>query len=198
MGDSSEPLTSVDAGAGIDDVPAVLIEHHARIRELLAAVRVGEGEQRRHAFDELREFLAGHETAEEMVVRPVSVQIMDRDAVAARNHEERHIVRLLAALERIDAGGANFAELFPAFDHALCAHLSHEEAEEFPVLEAELGERDRTAMARWIRRAVVLGPTHAHPGAAGSPMAQRAVTPFTALLDHARDVYERARAGTGR
>jgi hypothetical protein len=198
MAAEPDPLTTVDADKGGEDVPAVLIEQHARIRELLTGVRAGEGEERERAFGELRALLAAHETAEEMVVRPVSVQIMDRDAVAARNHEERHIVRLLAALERLDARGAAFAELFPAFDHALCAHLNQEEAEEFPLLASRLGEPDRTGMARWIRRAVALGPTHAHPGAVGLPMAQRVVTPFTALLDHARDVYERARAGNGR
>jgi hemerythrin superfamily protein len=176
-------------------VIAVLSVQHDRIRELLAEVRDGgRSERRRQAFDALRALLAAHETAEEVVVRPVSAQLMDRDLIADRNREERRIVRLLADLEKLDARGADFAEAFGPFEQALVTHLTMEEAEEFPVLEAEVGERERRAMARWMERAVALGPSHAHPFAAGSPAAQRAVGPFTALLDHARDRLERTRA----
>ena len=174
-------------------VPAVLVDQHHRMRQLLREVAAGEGIPRREAFESFRRLLAAHETAEEIVVRPVSRQIMDRDVVAERNHEERRIVRLLAELEKVDACGAVFEELFPSFTDALDTHLTLEETFEFPILEAELDLRDRIVMARWIHRALALGPTHAHPGAFGSPAAQRAVTPFTALVDHARDVYDRAR-----
>lgn len=202
-----------------ESVLAVLDAQHSRIRELLAEVRDGgvagdgpDGErpdgdgpsgrevrrdvQRAAAFDALRALLAAHETAEEIVVRPVSSQLMSRDVIALRNREERRIVRLLAELERLEVAGPGFAEAFGPFEQALLAHLSLEEAEEFPVIEAEVGERERRAMARWMQRAVAYGPSHAHPLAAGSPRAQRAVSPFTALLDHARDRLERTRAGT--
>jgi hypothetical protein len=171
----------------------VLVDQHHRLRELVHEVTVNEGDPRRRAFESLRRMLAAHETAEEMVVRPVSGQIMDRDAVADRNHEERRIVHLLAELEKVDPCGATFGELFPPFTDALDTHLTLEESSEFPILEAELGARERAAMARWIDRALAHGPTHAHPGAFGSPMAQRAITPFTALVDHARDAYGRSR-----
>jgi hypothetical protein len=179
-------------------VIAVLDAQHDRIRELLADVRGGRGVERHQAFAAFRALLAAHETAEEIVVRPVSAQIMSRDVIAIRNREERHIVRLLAELEKLDAHGAGFADSFDPFDQALTAHLSIEEAEEFPVIEAEVSEPERRAMARWMERAVALGPRHAHPLAAGSPVAQRAVLPFTALLDHARDRLERTRLERGR
>jgi hemerythrin superfamily protein len=174
-------------------VPAVLVDQHRRLRELLAEVGSGAGADRRRSFERFRRLLAAHETAEEMVVRPVSAQIMDRDAVAERNHEERRIVQLLAVMEKLDASDSGFEELLPAFAEALDAHLTLEETSEFPILEAELSEHDRAAMARWIARTLAFGPTHAHPGAFGSPMFQRVVTPFNALVDHARDAYERTR-----
>ncbi|HEX4787581.1 MAG TPA: hemerythrin domain-containing protein [Actinospica sp.] len=186
--------------ASHDAVTAVLEAQHDRLRELLAEVRVragGRGEERHRAFGALRALLAAHETAEEIVLRPVSAQIMSRDVIAIRNREERHIVRLLAELEKLDARGADFAGAFDPFDRALTAHLRVEEAEEFPVIEAEVSEPERRAMARWMERAVALGPSHAHPLAAGSPVAQRAVGPFTALLDHARDRFERSRLERG-
>ena len=174
-------------------VPGVLVEQHRRLRHLLHEVTAGEGEPRREAFESFRRLLAAHETAEEIVVRPISRQIMDRDVVAERNHEERRIVRLLAELEKLDARGAGFEELLPNFTDALDTHMTLEETSEFPTLEAELDWHDRFGMAHWIDRALAYGPTHAHPGAFGSPMAQRAVTPFTALVDHARDAHDRAR-----
>ena len=174
-------------------VPEVLVDQHRRLRELLAEVRATEGGERARSFEHLRRLLAAHETAEEVVVRPVSKQIMDRDAVAQRNHEERRIVQLLAVLEKLEVDGSEFQELFHAFAEDLENHMDLEERTEFPVLVAELGEPDRIAMARWVGRALAMGPTHAHPGAVGSPMIERAVTPFHAFADHARDARRRAR-----
>lgn len=174
-------------------VPEVLVDQHKRLRELLADVRAADAAERGRSFERLRRLLAAHETAEEVVVRPVSKQIMNRDIVAERNHEERRIVQLLAVLEKLDPAGSEFAELFEAFADELEKHLGIEETVEFPVLARELGGRDRIAMARWIERSITLGPTHAHPGLFGSPMIERAVTPFNALVDHARDAYERAK-----
>ena len=183
----------------------VLRAQHDRIRELLAQVRDARGEHRSEAFETLRGLLAAHETAEEVVLRPVSVQIMSRDVTAARNHEERELVKLLAGLDAVcesDAGDAadapdmaatEFGELFVPFERAVVEHLSLEETEEFPVIEEQLDPHESAVMAGWIERAVALGPNRPHPVAAGSPVAQRVLAPFTALLDHARDRFENSR-----
>jgi len=178
-----------------ESVTAVLTDQHDRIRELLAEVRKAGPGERGQVFDGLRALLAAHETGEEVVIRPVSVQVVNRDLIAARNHEERHIVRFLADLERLDAATTGFAEAFEPFARELLAHLAVEEADEFPVLEAEVSVQESRAMARWMERAVAIGPRHAHPFVAGSPFAQRATSPFTALLDHARDRFEHTRPG---
>ena len=194
-GSVSQAEGSVSQNEG--SVVAVLHAQHARIRELLADVHARPAEERQRAFDTLRALLAAHETAEEVVVRPVSVQIANRDMLAARNHEERHILRLLAHLEKLDARGPEFGEALGPFEQALLAHLSMEETEEFPVLEAEVDARELRTMGSWIERAVALGPSHAHPLTAGSPTAQRAFGPFAALADHARDLLDRTRDETG-
>jgi hypothetical protein len=178
-------------------VLAVLFAQHDRVRELLAEVRGAEGEYRWEVFEALRALLAAHETAEETVLRPVSVQIMSRDLTAARNREEREIVKLLAGLDGIDAADGQFGERFVPFEHAVVEHVSMEEAEEFPVIEDRLDPHESAVMARWIQRAVVLGPTRPHPAAVGSPAAQRVVAPFAALLDHARDLFDGSRDNQG-
>jgi hypothetical protein len=174
-------------------VLTVLYAQHVCIRELLAEVRGACGGRRRQVFETLRELLAAHETAEETVLRPVSVQIMSRDVTAARNREEREIVKLLAGLDDIEAVDAEFDERFVPFEHAVLGHLSMEEAEEFPVIEEQVDPHESAVMARWIERAIALGPTHPHPAVAGSPVAQRVVAPFSAMLDHARDLFDSVR-----
>ena len=176
-------------------VVTVLHAQHDRVRELLAEVRGTEGEPRRQAFEALRELLAAHETAEEIVLRPVSVQVMSREVTVARNREEREIVRLLADLEGFDAADAEFAERFVPFERAVVEHLSLEETEEFPVIEAQIDPHESGVMGRWIERATALGPSHPHPATVGSPFAQRVVAPFAALLDHARDLFDGSRPG---
>jgi hypothetical protein len=186
-------------------VLTVLRAQHDRIRELLAQVRDAEGAGGSEAFEALRGLLAAHETAEEVVLRPVGVQLMSRDITAARNREERELVKLLAGLDEIYENDENrrsgtaavasteFGARFVPFERTVVEHLSLEEAEEFPVIEELLDPHESAVMAGWIERAVALGPNRPHPVAAGSPAAQRVVAPFTALLDHARNLFENSR-----
>jgi hemerythrin superfamily protein len=175
-------------------VLTVLHAQHDRVRALLAEVRDAEDPERgAAAFEALRELLAAHETAEELVLRPVSVQVIDRSVTAARNREEHAIVKLLAELEGIDVADAQFRGRFAAFERAVVEHLSREEAEEFPLIEQRVDPHESGVMARWIERATAAGPTHAHPAAVGSPMAQRVVAPFASLLDRARDLFDGSR-----
>jgi Hemerythrin HHE cation binding domain len=174
-------------------VLTVLRAQHVRLRELLAEVRGADDRERGAAFEALRELLAAHETAEEIVLRPVSVKVMSRTVTTARNREEHGIVKLLAELQAVDVADAEFGERFIAFEHAVVEHLSLEESEEFPAIGELIDPHESGVMARWIERATALGPTHPHPAAVGSPMARRVVAPFTALLDHARDLFDSSR-----
>jgi Hemerythrin HHE cation binding domain len=81
------------------DVITILLEQHQRIRELFTDVKRAEGSRKQQAFDELRILLAVHETAEEMVLRPVSCQDAGAAVAGARNQEEREATRMLAVLE---------------------------------------------------------------------------------------------------
>jgi hypothetical protein len=175
-------------------VLAVLFEQHGRIRESLSDVRSASGDARAETFYALVRLLAAHETAEEIVLRPVSVQIMDRDAVADRNHEERRIVELLTDLEKLDElAGPAFDALFGPLEQAVAEHLTMEETTEFPAIESDVDEKELLTMGRWIRHALALGPTRPHLVPAGHPVAERVSLPFTALADHAKDLFERTR-----
>jgi hypothetical protein len=170
----------------------VLLEQHARIRDLFAEVDHAQGEKKQQPFDELRELLAVHETGEEMVLRPVSTQTAGKEIAEARNHEEDEAAHVLAELEKLDVASAQFAEKFAHFEQAVSDHADHEETEEFPTVLAARSEQDLQRMGRMLMAAQKLAPTHPHPGVAGSTAAQYAVGPFASLLDRARDAFKRS------
>jgi hemerythrin superfamily protein len=177
------------------DVVRILLEQHARVRDLFADLAEVAGADRQARFDELRELLAAHETAEELVLRPLSRDIAGDSVVDARNREEDEATRMLADLEKLDATSADFDRLLVQFEAAVLEHAAREEREEFPHVVAGHDEAERARLGAILRAAEALGPTHAHPSAAGSPVAQYALGPFASLLDRARDAVKRATSG---
>jgi hemerythrin superfamily protein len=169
------------------DVIRILLEQHARIRELFTEVQSESGDHRQHAFDELRALLAVHETAEEMVLRPVSKDVAGAAVVDARNHEEEEATKHLYELEKLDVDSAEFLSRIAQLELAVTNHAEHEEREEFPLVIAECDEDQRQKMGRKVKAAEKVAPTHPHPSAAGSPAAQYVLGPFASLLDRSRD-----------
>jgi hypothetical protein len=178
------------------DILAILLEQHARIRELFTHVKGAEGEHKQQTFDELRALLAVHETAEEMVLRPVSSKDAGSEVADARNREEEQATRLLNDLEQKDASSAEFDRMFADLERAVLEHAEHEEREEFPPVRAQEDQDRLISMGKALRAAEKLAPTHPHPTAAGSPAAQWTVGPFASLVDRARDVVKNAMPGT--
>lgn len=194
MGDPAQDrLTAAQLPEG--DVIRVLLEQHARIRELFTDVRVAMGGHKRQAFDELRALLAVHETAEEMVLRPISKDVAGEDVVRARNEEEQDATEVLKRLEQLDITSAEFDTMLAQLQAAVAQHAENEEQEEFPHVLAECDAAKRQSMGKALKGAESIAPTHPHPSTAGQPAAvQLAVGPFISLVDRARD----ALTGTGR
>jgi len=170
------------------DVIRILLEQHARIRELFDDVSSADGEHKQHAFDELRALLAVHETAEEMVVRPVTKGTDGGEQVAdARNHEESEANEVLKELEKMDVDSTEFDTRLAGFQKAVSEHAEAEEREEFPQILASCDEDKRASMGKQLKAAEGIAPTHPHPSAAGSPAAQYTVGPMASLVDRTRD-----------
>jgi hemerythrin superfamily protein len=169
------------------DVIAVLLSQHQRVKQLMADIRAADGDYKRQTFDELRALLAVHETAEEMVLRPVTRSIGDQAIADARNSEEHEANQVLAELEKLDPVSTAFDATFAGFEQAVLRHARNEEHEEFPRVKAQTDAERRARLGTALLRAEKLAPTHPHPGAAGSSTAQWAVGPFASLVDRARD-----------
>ncbi|ADP84490.1 hemerythrin domain-containing protein [Pseudofrankia inefficax] len=169
-----------------DDVVGMLLNQHARIRDLFAEVRTESGQHKQHAFDELRALLAVHETAEEMIVRPVTTQV-DKSVADARDHEEDEAGHVLRALEKMDVNSAEFDRELAEFEQAVSHHAEHEESEEFPRVRGVRNEEELEKMGRRLRTAEKIAPTHPHPSTAGSTAAQWTVGPIVSIIDRVRD-----------
>lgn len=174
------------------DVVRILLEQHARIRELFSEVSSATSETREGVFAELRALLAVHETAEEMVLRPVTNEYAD-EVAAARNAEEAEANEVLAELEKLDLESPEFLTRITTFEQSVIRHAEAEEHEEFPVVLAHCDEAMRQRMGKQVLAAESLAPTHPHPSVAGSTGAQFAVGPFLSLVDKARDAFRKAK-----
>jgi len=173
------------------DVIRILLEQHARIRDLFEDVKESEGEHKEQAFDELRALLAVHETAEEMVLRPVSQEVAGEAVVEERNHEEQEANYVLQQLESMDVNSADFDEQLEMFEQAVDRHAEAEEHDEFPAILEGCDEERRAAMGKRLKAVEGIAPTHPHPSTAGSPAAQWTVGPFASIIDRARDALSR-------
>ena len=191
MGDAAEDRAKA-AELPEGDVIRILLEQHARIRDLFQDVRSAEGEHKQQAFDELRALLAVHETAEEMVLRPVSSEAAGKAVAEARNDEEAEANVVLKELEKLDVAGADFDAKLAEFQKAVEEHAEAEENDEFPHILSSCDESKRHRMGNQIKAAEAVAPTHPHPSAAGSPAAQWAVGPFASLVDRTRDAIKAA------
>jgi len=64
------------------DVIEFLLNQHQQVKGLMADVLASTGEERQRYFDTVRELLARHETAEEMIIRPLTKKAPGGDQIA--------------------------------------------------------------------------------------------------------------------
>ena len=171
------------------DVIQFLLDQHQQVRGLLDDVLASSGEERQRYFDSVRELLARHETAEEMIVRPLTRRAPGGQQVAeGRMEEENEAKEVLAGLEKLDVDSAEFTQKFSEFRQAVLDHAQAEETDEFPLLRQN-NDEDALVKARdRVRRAEAMAPTHPHPSAR-TTAANYVAGPFAAMLDRAKDAF---------
>ena len=131
------------------DSPTVIDEiqkDHRVIEALLDRVATGAGEDRRRAFEELAQYLAKHEAAEQAVVRP-EIELVDPDEAEHREAEESTADEMIERLRAMDVDSPAFDQLFARFRGAVLDHAKHEETEEHPELEANVPPERLVEMA---------------------------------------------------
>jgi Hemerythrin HHE cation binding domain len=176
------------------DVVEFLKGQHNQIKDMFDDVLyASESKAREQAFVDLRQLLAVHETAEEMVVHPrARGELDDGDAIVdARLREEHEAKQELSKLEGMDIDSPEFLTALKVFRDAVVDHAEREEAEEFGQLQRELGADELKRMASAVRAAEAIAPTRPHPGVESAKL-NFALGPFASMLDRARDVISAA------
>jgi len=184
----------IDTNQTKGDLVDQLLEQHELVRQAINGVaRTTTAESRQEAFDALRELLARHETAEEMIVRPLTRDIDNGEAVAeARMDEENESKVVLKELENLDIASVEFARTFETFAKSVLEHAIAEETYEFPLLRTLDAEKLENAERQFLL-AEKTAPTHPHPSARSTAM-NFVAGPFAAVADRARDAVSRVKS----
>jgi hemerythrin superfamily protein len=190
MGDAAEDRAKASE-LPEGDVIRILLEQHAQVRDLFAQIQAAPATGRQGLFDDLRALLAVHETAEEMVLRPEAEGDDWKHVADERNQEESEANEVLKELERLDTQSEAFLAKLTTFEKAVDEHAEAEENEEFPRVLAACDEEERRKLGDRLRAVEKMAPTHPHPSAAGSPMAQALTGPFASMVDRVRDAMSR-------
>jgi hemerythrin superfamily protein len=177
-----------------DEVVAFLKAQHNLIEDMFDEVlHASNPKAREKPFVELRQLLAMHETAEEMVVHPRVRREADAgDAIVdARLQEEHEAKEMLARIEKLHITSRQFIAEVSKLRDAVLDHARHEEDEEFPVLQRKVDAVDLKRMGSAVRAAEAIAPTRPHPGVESAKL-NFAVGPFASMLDRARDLIQQA------
>ncbi len=170
-----------------------LLEQHKTVTNLIDAVRNGPRESRQDNFDQLRELLAVHETAEELILRPITRhEVPGGDTVAdARMAEENEAKKVLAGLEKMDATSEEFLTAFAGFAQDVITHANNEESQEFPLVREHQNSEALADLGESLEKAEKAAPTHPHPSAK-TTAANAVMGPFAAMVDKVRDAMSGA------
>lgn len=177
-----------------DEVVAFLKAQHNLIEDMFDEVlHASDPQAREKPFVELRQLLAVHETAEEMVVHPrVRREARAGDTIVdARLTEEHDAKEALSQIEKLDITSQRFIHELTKLRDAVLDHAKHEENEEFPVLKREVDADELKRMGTAVRAAEAIAPTRPHPGVESAKL-NFAVGPFASMLDRARDLIQQA------
>jgi hemerythrin superfamily protein len=175
-----------------DEVVAYLKAQHNLIEDMFDQVLYATDPQAREKpFVDLRQLLAVHETAEEMVVHPRVRREVDAidSVVDARLEEEHEAKELLSRIEKIDITSQQFIDELTKLRDAVLDHAQHEEKYEFPKLQEELDADELKRLTTAVRAAEAIAPTRPHAGVE-SAILNFAVGPFASMVDRVRDLIE--------
>lgn len=165
-----------------------LLRQHQQAEKLIDEIKRASAHARGPLFDELREMLAVHETAEELVLRPVTKSLGDEGKRIAEERfaEENEAKQVLAELEKLDPASEAFLTEFGAFAADVLEHATNEEQQEFPLVRRENDSDRLKKLGAAMEKVEQVAPTHPHPSAK-STAANTILGPFAAITDRIRD-----------
>jgi hemerythrin-like domain-containing protein len=181
------------------DVFTVLSQDHEEVKRMLAELEKGPSRITGASEDQLAlrtkmtEQLiieeSKHEALEEMYFWPVvRDHLPDGDTLADRaTGQEQEAKDVLAKLDKLDAGDAEFEKLLGTFIGAAREHIQFEETAVWPGLRTALNTERAAELGTQIAEGKKTAPTRPHPHTPPSPGALKTAGPIAAAADRARD-----------
>jgi hemerythrin-like domain-containing protein len=130
-----------------------------------------------------------HEAAEEEYFWPVvRDRLPDGDRLA--DHaiaQETDAKQVLARLDKLPAGQAEFSELMSKYIPAAREHIGYEEGVVWPTLQAALTAAEAEELGKDIALAKEIAPTRPHPHIPPQPSVLKTAGPAVAAADKVRD-----------
>jgi hypothetical protein len=150
---SEDMRTGLESGPE-DDVVAIVLRQHDRIRTLMNQVSNTAGHSRLQALTELTALIKAHERAEQAVLRPVGVDVEGKRSAKARTREEAAADEALLRLDGLDVDSTEFRDIFDAFREIVEEHAAAEEAHELEPMRQQLPLEERVRLGQAFLEAV--------------------------------------------
>jgi hemerythrin superfamily protein len=173
------------------NVIELLENDHREVDELFRRVNLSDKPE---SLDELTKQivhdLSVHAAVEEQFVYPLIRAKVDGGGALADEAIEEHqeAKRLLADLEKQEAGSAEHSATMQELIGAIRHHVEEEESDVLPKLRAEVDESMLDKLGVLVEQAKKVVPTHPHPLVPGTATAQLVAGPWAATMDKVRDL----------
>ncbi len=181
------------------DVFTVLAMDHLEVKGMLAELEKGPTKATGASADQLAlrkkmtEQLiieeSKHEALEEMYFWPaVRTHLESGNTLAdTATGQEQDAKQVLADLDKLKAGDADFEKLLSAFIVDARKHIEFEESQVWPLLRTALPSETSAELGSKIAEGKKTAPTRPHPHTPPSPGVLRTAGPVAAAADKARD-----------
>ncbi|MEW2625859.1 hemerythrin domain-containing protein [Streptomyces sp. NPDC048106] len=145
--------------------------------------------ERRELADEVTIELVRHSVAEEAYLYPAVRKHVDGGEALADKELEDHAQaeQIMKDLEGLPADDPRFDTLMARLVSEIRSHLTDEEGNLFPKLEAACSAEALMDLGDKVRRAKKTAPTRPHPSAPDTPPANKLLAPGAGLVDRLRD-----------
>ncbi len=173
------------------NVITLLEKDHQEVDELFRRVHLSE---KAETIDELTKQivhdLSVHAAVEEQFIYPLlRAKVDGGDAMADEAIDEhQQAKRLLADLEKLEAGSADHRTAMEQLIETIRHHVEEEEGDVFPGLRDAVDASTLDKLGTLVEQAKKVVPTHPHPLVPGTATAQLVAGPWAATVDKVRNL----------
>jgi hemerythrin superfamily protein len=173
------------------DLITVIVDDHHAVERVFGELesKSGTPQHRRDLADHVIAELVRHSVAEEQYMYPAARKYLpDGDKLADHELEEHaEAERVMKDLAGLDATDPRFDQLLGQLMEDIRHHVSDEENDLLPKLQAACSEQELRDLGEKVLQAKKMAPTRPHPSAPDKPPANRILDPGAAFVDKIRD-----------